>query len=66
MMKTDVQNYYVVSPGSIVHDDPKAKEEYLRQKRILAEKEEMKNQINNLTSELSEIKKLLKEVLTKG
>lgn len=65
MIKTDVENYYRGAPGSVVHVDNDARENYLRQKKILGEKKAMQEQINNLSSEIDELKQLVRKLIDK-
>jgi hypothetical protein len=65
VIKTDVPNYFRGRPGVVLHHNEEEKQRYLAQKRMLSEKEQMKQQINILNDEVRELKELVNKLINK-
>lgn len=64
-MKTDIKNYEMRRPGVIVCKDDNARKVYLAQKKLLDENSSLKEELNIMKNEVSEIKIILKTLLNK-
>lgn len=65
-IKTEIEGIYRdVSTGALLNKDSSSLEAYKKIKRKHLEMEEIKQKVNTLTSEISEIKSLLLKVLEK-
>lgn len=61
--KTDIQGYYKTPTGAIVSKDTESLSAYKKQKAKNAQLNNMKNDIDQLKSDMSEIKELLKRLV---